>query len=1183
MRFWTDVSLSGSKILYRGYENGRKVQRQVKYQPYLFIQDHAGDYRSLDGKKVKKKPFNSIWDAKQYIERNRGISNNPIYGYDRFEYLFLADRFPEDVVFDTSLVTVANIDIEVAGDEGFPVPDVAAYPITAITVMFGGSLVAFGCGDFDPPSHVTYFKCKDEQDLIHKFLDIWNNKFPDIVTGWNCMPVNTPVWKNQEIVALKDIKKADHLFDSNVTTIFPFSYKKKWKIKLANGSVVESSGDHIFPVRHIGHDTYSKLSHNHKSKDLFDEDFKVSDIPWQNRSCFVQIPMRNNTNSDQNYTDEQLYLAGLIYTDGSLKDRGRPLYGYNIYQNNIEFLQKVSDRLKTSLSISGNSLKGYAAYVNRKHIGNAHKLIYDKSDKSLNLTLLSRLSSRQFYSFISGLLDGDGCKRNGTFGFCNYQNDDIFKIEQLCWWNGIFTTIFAENHGLKFYDLDTKKLTTLHDRWINCEDCKLDRNSSQKGSQTRFKKIDNVYYVKISSIQETDDEVKMLDIETDTHYFVASGMKVHNCSGFDIPYLINRITKLLGAEMAQQLSPWRQLKEKRFFFQGKEKVQYQIIGLQILDYMDIFKKLAVATNAVSAPDNYKLDTVAFDLLGERKIQHDYGSLLELYRKDFQTFMTYNIRDVELVDRINQKLKIIEQVITMAYLARVNYEDMLGSVNPWTSLAHYELLQEKIVFPPRQTHEAKELIGGFVKEPTIGGYEWVVTLDLTSLYPKLISQYNISPETMRGKLIDSDIGEDQILNGALNDYKQILLQRNVTVAGNLMTYDREKKGFLPRILEKIFDKRADNKKTMLNTDQQYQNTKKSGGDVTALEKTVAMLKNLDKGYKVFLNSAYGVLNNAYFILYNFENAEAVTKSGRLSIRWISKEMNQYLNRVLKTDDVEYVIGADTDSMFLNLKEIADRLKRANPTVTDDEIRKQIKKICVEKFQPFINKAFERLAEYVNAREQAMDMKLEAICSRAIFLGKKHYILNILEKENVVFAEPKIDLKGIAAVKSTTPSVCRSKLKDAIKLIMLGDETGVIKLISDFRKEFRTLSFDDIGFSKTLNGMAKYYDPVLLFKKRCPIHVRAALLWNRAIEERKLKTLPKLYEGDKPKFVYLKEPNVIRDNVISTPGPLPPELKIEQCIDYNLNFEKGFIEPLSRITNAIGWKMKKTSTLEDRLFG
>lgn len=840
MRFWTDVSVSGSKILYRGYENGRKVQRQVKYQPYLFVQDQEGDYRSLDGKKVKKKPFNSIWDARQYIEKNKGISNNPIYGYDRFEYLFIADRFPQDVVFDPALVTVANIDIEVAGDEGFPVPDVAAYPITAITVMFGSNIVAFGCGDYSPPSHVTYVQCKDELDLINKFLDIWNNQFPDIVTGWN-----------------------------------------------------------------IG--------------------------------------------------------------------------------------------------------------------------------------------------------------------------------------------------------------------------------------------------------------------------------------GFDVPYLVNRITKLLGIEAAQQLSPWRQLKEKRFFFQGKEKVQYQIIGLQILDYMDIFKKLAVATNAVSAPDNYKLDTVAFDLLGERKIQHDYGSLLELYRKDFQTFMTYNIRDVELVDRINQKLKIIEQVITMAYLARVNYEDMLGSVNPWTSLAHYELLQEKMVFPPRQTHEAKELIGGYVKEPTIGGYEWVVTLDLTSLYPKLISQYNISPETMRGKLIDSDIGEDQILNGALNDYKQILLQRNVTVAGNLMTYDREKKGFLPRILEKIFDKRADNKKTMLNTDQQYQNTKKSGGDVTALEKTVAMLKNLDKGYKVFLNSAYGVLNNAYFILYNFENAEAVTKSGRLSIRWISKEMNQYLNRVLKTDDIEYVIGADTDSMFLNLKEIADRLKRANPTVTDDEIRKQIKKICVEKFQPFINKAFERLAEYVNAREQAMDMKLEAICSRAIFLGKKHYILNILEKENVVFAEPKIDLKGIAAVKSTTPSVCRSKLKDAIKLIMLGDEAGVIKLISDFRKEFRTLSFDDIGFPKTLNGMAKYYDPVLLFKKRCPIHVRAALLWNRAIEERKLKTLPKLYEGDKPKFVYLKEPNVIRDNVISTPGPLPPELKIEQCIDYNLNFEKGFIEPLSRITNAIGWKMKKTSTLDDRLFG
>lgn len=347
-----------------------------------------------------------------------------------------------------------------------------------------------------------------------------------------------------------------------------------------------------------------------------------------------------------------------------------------------------------------------------------------------------------------------------------------------------------------------------------------------------------------------------------------------------------------------------------------------------------------------------------------------------------------------------------------------------------------------------------------------------------------------------------------------------------------------------------------------------------------EAEVAKAHNMQMAKKIQLNSAYGALSNMYFRWYDQKLAESITLSGQLSIRYMSRQINQYLNSILKTDDVDYTIAIDTDSLYINMENLVNKVCK-DPT-NIDKVVKFLDDVCEKKIEPLITDNYERLAQYMNAFEQKMVMKRECIADKGVWTAKKRYILNVWNNEGVSYTEPYNKMQGIEAVRSSTPSSCRENIKKAIKVIMTEDEHAVQRFIADFRQEFSTLPFEDVAFPRGCKDLAKYRSSErnIIYNKSTPIHVRGALLYNQLILDRKLEKRHSLIQdGDKIKFCYLKQPNPVRENVISVPGVLPRQLGIDQYIDYNLQFDKAFVEPLKTILDAIGWSVEKTITLED----
>ena len=584
--------------------------------------------------------------------------------------------------------------------------------------------------------------------------------------------------------------------------------------------------------------------------------------------------------------------------------------------------------------------------------------------------------------------------------------------------------------------------------------------------------------------------------------------------------------------------------------------------------MQAYKKFSF-----SQQESFKLDHIAFIELGERKLDYsEYESMHDFYVKDFQKYIDYNIRDVELVDKLEDKLKFLEQIFAIAYDGKVNLIDAFTSVRMWDIIIHNYLLKKGIVVPITDKQDKDgQIVGAYVKDPQVGRHDWVVSFDLNSLYPHLIMQYNISPETIVGQLPGTSI--ESILDGALNDedIRSSMERDNVAVAASGFKFSRDQQGFLPALMFNMYNDRVKYKKQMIAAKQQYEKT-----PTYELEKEIARCHNMQLAKKIQLNSAYGALSNVYFRWFDTNLAESITMSGQLSIRWMERRINQYLNKVLKTNDMDYVIACDTDSMYLNLAEFV-RQTAGDKTV--EETVTYLDKVCEQVFEPFIDKSYQQLADYVNAFDQKMKMKREAIANKGIWTAKKRYILNVYNNEGVQYAEPKLKLSGIEAVRSSTPSACRDNIKQALKVIMSGTESDLQSFIEKFRNEFKTLPFEDIAFPRSVRGLKEYADNSTIFRKSTPIHVRGALIYNHILKNKGLtERLQEIGEGEKIKFCYLLLPNSAQSNIISAPGTLPKEFELAKYIDYNKQFEKSFLEPLTTILDAIGWQSEKRSTLD-----
>ena len=635
-----------------------------------------------------------------------------------------------------------------------------------------------------------------------------------------------------------------------------------------------------------------------------------------------------------------------------------------------------------------------------------------------------------------------------------------------------------------------------------------------------------------------------------------------NVQLFDMPYICNRVERILGDKFVKLLSPWKLVSQREIFIKGRKQFAVDTLGISTLDYLELYKKFTYTNQ-----ESYRLDHICNVELGEKKLDHsEYDTFKEFYEHDWQKFIDYNIHDVRLVDKLDDKMKLIELAYTMAYDAKVNYEDVFSQVRMWDNYIYNELNKRKIAIPPKkESTKDTKYAGAYVKEPKPGFYDWVVSFDLNSLYPHLIMQYNISPETLRDTRHPS-----ATVDGILN--QEVIIEKEFATCANGAQYRKDRHGFLPEMMQKMYDSRVIFKKKMIKAKQQYEKT-----PTVELMKEIARCNNIQMAKKISLNSAYGAIGNEHFRYYKTANAEAITLSGQVSIRWIENKMNEYLNKLLSTQDKDYVIASDTDSIYLNLGPLVNKFL-ASKSSDKAAVVSLLNKICEEKFEPFIEESYKELATYVSAYEQKMSMKRENIADRGIWTAKKRYILNVWDSEGVRYNEPKMKIMGLETARSSTPAYFRDKLYAAFQIIISKDNDELITFINGVRNETKERPYDEVAFPRGVNNLSKYRHPTNIYTSGTPIHVRGALLYNWYVRKYQIEHKhPFIQEGEKIKFMYLKTPNPLHENCISFFGELPKEFGIEKYVDYQTQFEKSFLEPLKNVLQCIGWEHQKRITL------
>jgi len=634
-----------------------------------------------------------------------------------------------------------------------------------------------------------------------------------------------------------------------------------------------------------------------------------------------------------------------------------------------------------------------------------------------------------------------------------------------------------------------------------------------------------------------------------------------NTRFFDIPYLHNRMVKLFGDDtLAKRMSPWGLIRERNTTINGKLNQEFILEGIEQLDYLEVFKKFTY--NTLGQQESYRLDHISHVVLGERKLSYaEHGNLHTLYEKDYQKFIDYNVKDVELVHNLDVKLDLIDLIFTMAYKAGVNYNDTLGTTAIWDTIIYRLLNKQKIAVPKKVEKPKTSYPGGYVKEPQVGSHDWVTSFDLNSLYPNIIVQYNMSPETVMDGF-QNGVSVDKFLDGSVN-----IGQRGFSVAPTGIRFTHDREGVIPTVIKRYYSERRVIKTEMLKAQQEMQiNPSKE------LEYRISSLDNQQMAIKILMNSLYGALGNRWFRYFDQRVAESITLAGQLAIKWAERAVNGAMQDVLKTDE-DYVVAIDTDSVYIRMGDLVEKFAPKNPV-------KFLDKICADHFEKVLADSYATMADATGAYENRMEMGREVIADRGIWMAKKRYILNVHNNEGVQYKTPKLKMMGIEAIKSSTPQVVRDKFKEIFRVIVEGTETDTQGYIRDFRSHFKTLPPEDVSFPRGVSNLAKWKDRKTIFKKGTPIHVRGALCYNNAIVENDInRRYESVKQGEKIKFVYLKMPNRLGQNVVSYPLNLPEELGLHKYVDYDLMFDKTFLDPLIPILDAVGWDAEPQASLED----
>lgn len=651
-----------------------------------------------------------------------------------------------------------------------------------------------------------------------------------------------------------------------------------------------------------------------------------------------------------------------------------------------------------------------------------------------------------------------------------------------------------------------------------------------------------------------------------------------NVESFDIPYIINRGKRILGNDFIKKFSFFHESLDKciKEYDIDEKNVGYHIIGTSVLDYLPLYKKFHTGENL----ESYRLEVVAQFELNEGKLDYsEYTDFNDLYERNHDLFIEYNKKDVNLVYRLEKKVNYIFLTLIMSYIAKIRFEDIHSQVRFWDTYIYNELQKRNIQIPPNPKKERENIVGAFVKDPIPNLYEWIVTLDLVSLYPSIIRTFNLSPETIAAHWHEDITTIENYIN--MKKDLSFTKRNNVAVIANGSCYKRDKMGIFNELVTNMFKKRKEFQAKKKEAQKKLEHLKNDSADKNQIENMESLVSSYDAqqlAFKISINSLYGASASPYFRFNNRSIAEGITMTGQLIIRFISNSINRKMNQLLKTKDFDYIVFNDTDSAGINFKPLVDKM--FSDKSDKNKIINFLDRVIDTHIQPFIKEEFAKLTEYLNAYENCLVMNREVIADRGLWRGKKNYILQVWDREGFRFTEPKLKMMGIETIKSSTPKIVRGSLEKAIKIILNDSEDKLQDFVSQVKRIFLKSSLEDIAFPRGITDIEKYQDENGNPKKGCPIHVRGSLLYNRLIKKYKVHGKhPAIANGMKVKYLYLKKENPTHEHVISFIDVLPIEFGLEQYVDYETQYDKAFITPLESFTKIIHWNTQETFTLND----
>lgn len=670
-----------------------------------------------------------------------------------------------------------------------------------------------------------------------------------------------------------------------------------------------------------------------------------------------------------------------------------------------------------------------------------------------------------------------------------------------------------------------------------------------------------------------------------------------NCQGYDVPYLYNRLVNVMGEAFANRLSPWGVVRKSLYRMNSLYIDTYTILGIAVLDSMEMYKKYC--PHGMSQ-DSHSLNNIGYvEKLGQKIDYSEVGSLHLLYKTNFQKYVDYNIQDILLDEKISNKYDVINLVLTVAYMNNVNIEDVFTQVRMWAAIVDREYKKIGILLDHGKKHEKQPFEGGYVKQPVAGNYKDVVSFDATALYPSAIMQLNASPETLitpevleqndskSAKYLYSIMKGDGYIDGLTienvmqkNIDEKILkacYELNYSIAPNGYLYDKSRKGIFPFMADKLLKLRKENKVKQLECEKLSEKTDNVIEKNEYLKKA-KIYKSLQMAQKICANSLYGASSSEFFVLFDLRVASGITAMGRLAIQWAAQHTNKYIQKITRLDH-DFVIGIDTDSQILNLETLV-KLSFGDKKPSIKERIDFLDKIGSGPIQNMLNNCFEDLKNYLNAYEQKMFMKREAIATTAFWTGKKRYAMAVWDMEGVRYHRPHIKITGLESVRSTTPPKARKALKTLIQIVLTRDKEYAINFIERFHDKFNQYDLQDIAVTTGVNGLDTYAIEGGQFRSGTPMHVRAALVYNSYIQrmglDRKYSTIK---NGNKIRYLFLKQPNPVLNDVFAWESAIPEELEIRKYIDYEALYNRTFKKPAETIMNSFGWSAERRFTLAD----